>query len=110
MIRSDALPQRFLGEGLTFDDVLLAPRHSTFHPRDTQLETQLTRSIRLAIPFVSAAMDTVTESRMAITMARSSSAGVLAVWAGPAEKDGAKQQQDRRPYGHAQLQQCPYGP
>lgn len=77
MIRSDALGPRFLGEGLTFDDVLLAPRHSAVHPRDTDLATQLTRRIRLAIPFLSAAMDTVTESRMAITMAREGGIGIV---------------------------------
>lgn len=68
---------RFVGEGLTFDDVLLVPQHSEVHPRDTVVSTQLTRGIRLAIPLVSAAMDTVTESRMAIAMAREGGIGIV---------------------------------
>jgi IMP dehydrogenase len=77
MIRSDSLPPRILGEALTFDDVLLVPRHSTVHPRDTSIETQLTRTIRLSIPLVSAAMDTVTESQMAIAIAREGGMGIV---------------------------------
>jgi IMP dehydrogenase len=77
MIRSDNYPPRVLGEGLTFDDVLLVPRHSTVHPRDVSIESLFTRSIRLSIPLVSAAMDTVTESRMAITMAREGGIGII---------------------------------
>jgi IMP dehydrogenase len=53
MIRSENLPPRVLGEALTFDDVLLVPRHSAVHPRDTRIESQLTREIRLPIPLVS---------------------------------------------------------
>jgi IMP dehydrogenase len=77
MIRSDDLPPRVLGEGLTFDDVLLLPRHSLVHPRETELQSQLTRGIVLPIPIIAAAMDTVTESRMAIAMAREGGIGII---------------------------------
>ncbi|HYJ78175.1 MAG TPA: IMP dehydrogenase, partial [Longimicrobiaceae bacterium] len=77
MTRIDAPPPRFAGEGLTFDDVLLVPRHSLVHPSATSVRTRLTRSIDLAIPLLSAAMDTVTESRLAITMAREGGIGII---------------------------------
>ncbi len=64
-------------DALTFDDVLLFPGHSKVHPRDTEVETQLTRGIRLSIPLVSAAMDTVTESAMAIALAREGGLGII---------------------------------
>jgi len=77
MIRNDSLPDRFLGEGLTFDDVLLVPRHSAVHPSETRVETRLTRGIALPIPLIAAAMDTVTEWRMAIAMAREGGIGIV---------------------------------
>ncbi len=58
---------RIIHEALTFDDVLLVPAYSEILPREVNLETQLTRSLSLNIPIVSAAMDTVTEARLAIT-------------------------------------------
>jgi IMP dehydrogenase len=66
-----------LREGLTFDDVLLVPAASAVLPRDTDVSTALTRSIRLNIPLLSAAMDTVTEARTAIAMAQEGGLGVI---------------------------------
>lgn len=68
---------KFIGEGLTFDDVLLVPRHSEILPRDVNISSQFTRNIRLNTPIVSAAMDTVTESELAIAIAREGGIGVL---------------------------------
>lgn len=68
---------RIRGEGLTFDDVLLVPRYSQVHPQDTSVTTRLTKTIELRIPLVSAAMDTVTESRMAIAIAREGGLGIV---------------------------------
>ncbi len=68
---------KFVGTGLTFDDVLLLPSHSETLPKDVSLRTQLTKSIALNIPLMSAAMDTVTEARMAIAMAREGGIGVV---------------------------------
>jgi len=65
------------GVALTFDDVLLTPRHSTVHPQDVSTESRFTRGIPLQIPLVSAAMDTVTESEMAIAMARAGGLGIV---------------------------------
>src|ERR671930_1858761 len=62
---------------LTFDDVLLVPGHSVTHPRDVETSSRFTRGIELRVPLVSAAMDTVTESEMAIAMARAGGIGVL---------------------------------
>ncbi len=64
-------------EGLTFDDVLLVPAHSTVLPKEVDLTTQLTPTIKLNIPLLSAAMDTVTENRTAICMAREGGLGIL---------------------------------
>jgi IMP dehydrogenase len=68
---------RILEEALTFDDVLLVPAYSEVLPRETDLSTQVTRRIRLNIPLLSAAMDTVTEARLAITMAQEGGMGVI---------------------------------
>ncbi len=64
-------------QALTFDDVLLTPARSSLLPRDVELSTQLTRDIRLGIPLISAAMDTVTESRMAICMAQEGGLSII---------------------------------
>ena len=61
---------KIVKSGLTFDDVLLIPAKSKIHPRDVKLETKVTRKIRINVPLVSAAMDTVTESELAIAIAR----------------------------------------
>ncbi|TXH43048.1 MAG: IMP dehydrogenase, partial [Burkholderiaceae bacterium] len=68
---------RLLGKALTFDDVLLVPAFSQVLPRDTSLATQFTRNIRLNLPIVSAAMDTVTESRLAIALAQEGGIGII---------------------------------
>ena len=68
---------RVLQKALTFDDVLLVPAHSTVLPRDVSLTTRLTRNIALNIPLISAAMDTVTEARLAIAMAQEGGIGIV---------------------------------
>lgn len=68
---------RISGDALTFDDVLLVPAYSEVLPREARLETRLTRAIRLNIPLVSAAMDTVTEARLAIAIAQQGGMGVI---------------------------------
>ena len=68
---------RILEEALTFDDVLLVPAHSTVLPRDVSLSTRLTSQILLNIPILSAAMDTVTEARLAITLAQEGGIGIV---------------------------------
>ena len=74
---SDGLSSRFVGEGLTFDDVLLVPAESSVLPTDVDLTTYLTKKIKLNTPIMSAAMDTVTEYRMAIAIAREGGIGVI---------------------------------
>lgn len=69
--------EKFFGEGLTFDDVLLVPAYSQILPREVDISTQLTKSIRLNIPMLSAAMDTVTEAQLAIALAREGGLGIL---------------------------------
>jgi len=68
---------RIVQKAYTFDDVLLVPAHSSILPRDVSLATQLTRNIRLNLPLVSAAMDTVTESRLAIALAQEGGIGII---------------------------------
>ena len=69
--------EKFGKEGLTFDDVLLVPAESAVLPNDVSTATRLTRTIALEIPVVSAAMDTVTEARMAIALAREGGIGIV---------------------------------
>ena len=71
------LPEKFAREGLTFDDVLLVPAESSVLPNDVSTATRLTRTIVLEVPIVSAAMDTVTEARLAIALAREGGLGIL---------------------------------
>ena len=68
---------RLLGKALTFDDVLLVPAYSQVLPKDASLATQFTRNIRLNLPLVSAAMDTVTEARLAIAIAQEGGIGIV---------------------------------
>jgi len=69
--------QKIIGEGLTYDDVLLVPDYSDILPHQVNVSTQFSRNIKLNIPIVSAAMDTVTEAKMAISMAQDGGIGVL---------------------------------
>ncbi len=69
--------KKFYGEGLTFDDVLLMPAYSQILPREVNISTQLTKSIILHVPLLSAAMDTVTEASLAIALAREGGLGIL---------------------------------
>ncbi|MCP3676880.1 MAG: IMP dehydrogenase [Deltaproteobacteria bacterium] len=71
------MAKKDIREGLTFDDVLLAPAFSSVHPKDVDVSTRLTGTITLNIPILSAAMDTVTESRMAISLAQEGGLGVI---------------------------------
>ncbi|MGH8402924.1 MAG: IMP dehydrogenase, partial [Gammaproteobacteria bacterium] len=68
---------RIVQEALTFDDVLLVPAYSEVLPRDVDLKTRLTRDIHLNIPLISAAMDSVTEARLAIAMAQEGGIGII---------------------------------
>jgi len=82
---------RIIHEALTFDDVLLEPAYSEVLPREVKLKTQLTRSLTLNIPVISAAMDTVTEARLAITLAQEGGMGIIHKNMSP--KDQARQVQ-----------------
>ena len=70
---------KIIGEGITFDDVLLVPSYSEVIPNQVDLSTYLTKGIKLNIPMMSAGMDTVTEHRMAIAMARQGGIGIIPV-------------------------------
>lgn len=70
-------PEKFVAEGLTYDDVLLIPAYSEVLPKDVDISTYLTKKIRLNVPVVSAAMDTVTESELAIALAQAGGIGIL---------------------------------
>src|SRR5476649_828893 len=74
---ASTLPEKFAKEGLTFDDVLLVPAESSILPNAVSTATRLSRTIVLEIPVVSAAMDTVTEARMAIGLAREGGIGIV---------------------------------
>ena len=75
--KPSSISPKFFGEGLTFDDVLLMPAYSEVLPRDVTTKTQLTQNIELNIPMLSAAMDTVTEADLAISLAREGGLGIL---------------------------------
>ncbi len=77
MATKNISPEKFYGEGLTFDDVLLMPAYSEVLPRDVDIKTQLTKTITLHVPLLSAAMDTVTEASLAIALAREGGLGIL---------------------------------
>jgi IMP dehydrogenase len=77
MSQSEAFDKKFAKEGFTFDDVLIIPAASSVLPGDVSLQTRFTRTIQLNIPIISAAMDTVTEARLAIALAREGGIGVI---------------------------------
>lgn len=80
------MTQKIIGEGITFDDVLLVPRRSKVVPTEVDVSTRLTRQIRLNIPLVSAAMDTVTDSRLAIALAQEGGCGIVHKNLAPADQ------------------------
>ena len=83
---------RLVQKALTFDDVLLVPAHSRVLPREVSLKTRLTRKIQLNIPLVSAAMDTVTEARLAIAIAQEGGIGIIHKNLPPQEAGGRSRQ------------------
>lgn len=76
-LHMENLSTKFLGESLTFDDLLVVPAYSEVLPREVDISTRLTRNLRINVPLISAAMDTVTESHMAIAMAREGGIGII---------------------------------
>lgn len=76
-LHMENLSNKFLGESLTFDDLLVVPAYSEVLPREVDISTQLTRNLRINVPLISAAMDTVTEYQMAIAMAREGGIGII---------------------------------
>ncbi|MFZ1586740.1 MAG: IMP dehydrogenase, partial [Saprospiraceae bacterium] len=77
MDRINSFKEKFVEKGLTFDDVLLLPAHSEVLPRDVNTSTKLTETITINVPIISAAMDTVTEKALAISMARQGGIGII---------------------------------
>ena len=75
--REEEIVGKIIGEGITFDDVLLVPAYSEVIPNQVDITTHLTQKIKLNIPLMSAGMDTVTEHRMAIAMARQGGIGII---------------------------------
>ncbi|MGY8952517.1 MAG: IMP dehydrogenase, partial [Flavobacteriales bacterium] len=71
------MSDKIIGEGLTYDDVLLLPAYSEIFPREVKINSQFSRNIKINVPIVSAAMDTVTESALAIALAQEGGIGVL---------------------------------
>ena len=76
-IPQHSYPQKFFGEGLTFDDVLLVPAYSEILPKTVRIVSKLTKNLSINIPFISSAMDTVTEAQLAIALAREGGVGIL---------------------------------
>ena len=90
---------RIVEKAYTFDDVLLVPAHSQVLPRDVSLKTQLTRDISLNLPLLSAAMDTVTEARLAISMAQEGGIGIIHKYMTPEQQAGAVKKVKRHESG-----------
>src|SRR5476651_2812868 len=88
-----------LVEALTFDDVLLQPGPSDVLPKDVRITTKLTRNIQINVPIVSSPMDTVTEGRMAIAMAREGGVGIIHQSLSPAEQASQVQMVKRSEHG-----------
>lgn len=72
-----SVPTKIIADALTYDDILLVPAHSAVLPRDVNIQTRLTTGITMNVPLLSAAMDTVTESNMAIAIAREGGIGII---------------------------------